>query len=301
MNVAGLGDTGLTGRVHAGKAAATAGHLVLISESGDSITVAAALYLDPEHSRFLGVWTRELPRGGRQSTVLPDEGLVYLLSGEERLLVGVRTGEVLAEATGPVGAGAAIVDSELVVPEGQQLAGYDARTLSELWRRTLPEVDPAHEGLWFGPVGDGACAVNARAWRCTEPTMVGLWPYASDRFVEIRAAPRISSSPVRVGDAVVVSGGGGYEGPGDRLIAVSADDGSVLWRVPTPPQPDPHLFKPPNIRWGWPSGLNPIEPTLLPYGECVIAATQEPSVQARIASTGELCGGFRSPRRALIR
>lgn len=200
-------------------------------------------------------------------------GEVYVVCGDSRLRAAGESGAVLAEGKAPASPSAASVlaGSQLLVPEGFELAGYDAATLALRWRRAAPE------GMWTGPLVDGLCACEERVWP-REPEKSGLWELGDDGFLPVAGSWPIRSRPCVVGSRIVLSCGGGA---GDRLICVDARTGEVLWRADTAP-PDPDRFKSPA-----PAAF-PADPAVVAHGDGVIAVTQVPSVEARVATSGEL-------------
>lgn len=281
MRAAAWGNSGHRGGVKPWAVAATGDHLVLISLVARKRTVAVGLRLDAEGSRTQPVWERELPQGpdhvadsGEESFSLPSVvsaggRRAYIASGGARLLVAADTGAVLAEATAPASptpnARPAPVGSELLVPEWDELAAYDAATLALRWRRPTPRR------MWAGSPADGLCPLRKEG-------VAGLWHLGCDALFEIPGTRYISAAPTVVGSVVVLSCGGGA---GERLIAVDSDTGAVVWSADTPP-PNPNGFKAPA------PAAQPLDTAGSAYGDWVISSSQIPSVDARVAATGAL-------------
>jgi len=203
------------------------------------------------------------------------EGRVYLVCGRMRLLLAADTG-VLAEVRShkmPV-AMAGVWGGDLVVPEGRELVGHDGETLAVRWRRPAPEemlsggARPAG-GLW-----------RIRRKRSSGAVEALLYDLERDVVHEVPDAGwhGISSMPVVFGSLAVLSCGGGAA---ERLIGFSLERGEVAWEAETPP-PDPNYFKAPA------PAPRPVDPAAVAHGEHVIAGSQLPSIDARVAATGEL-------------
>lgn len=276
-------DSGGAGSVWPGGVAGTAEYLICVFRIANKRTAAVARRIDVEELAADLVWERELAQGSEHpfpwglplpSVAAGPGGHVCLISGSERLLANAGTGEVLAQvrpAATPSGP-AVLAGREFLVPEGRALASYDTETLALRCRRDAPH------GLWAGPLTPGLCSLRDASLTVTEPQVAGLWNLKRDAFVEIPGSYWISARPVAAGGYGVLSCGGGA---GDRLIGVDLGTGAVRWRAATAAA-EPNLFKAPA------PAAHPVDPAVVAYGEHVIAVTQVPSVEARVASSGDV-------------
>lgn len=283
------GYAGHEGGVGPRAAVSTGGYLVVMSSVWGHLmrSTAVGLSLDTDAERAEPVWARELPleadhereiaaqvTASDPSVVSAGDGRVYLVSGGVRLLVASDTGTVVAEtgsrfaATGP----AVVWGSELLVPEYDHLAAYDRETLAPRWRRRAP----GETGIGVAPA-DGLCPLSRR----TSPEghrEALLWDLRDDAVYEVPRAERISSAPVSFGSLAVLSCGGGA---GERLIGLSLETGAGVWEAETLP-PNPNYFRAPA------PAARPVDPAAVAHGELVIAGSQRPTVDARVAADGEL-------------
>ena len=197
------GHSGQPGGVTPGASVSTGDHLVLVSSRGGGPINAVSLRLEPNEERVDHVWVRELPyapdraAGYSEGAPIPfvvaaTEGLVYLVSGSGRALTAAASGGVVAETSAPGRPSALplVVGPELLVPEGPELAAYDAATLVPRWRRPTPR------GLRARPPSM-ACArstlradrrANLRSSPCGTSTAAALSRHARAKLVCARTA-----------------------------------------------------------------------------------------------------------------
>lgn len=154
-----------------------------------------------------------------------DEGRVYLASGSFRLLVVADAGTVLAEANAPAPPSSlpAVSGPDLLVPEGDELAAYDAATLEPRWRQATPR------GLRAGPVSGGLCPLVP----AKDPEVLALWDIHTDALSEIAGCSYLErwSAPLLLESLIALSCG---QGGRDRVVAISRDTGAVAWEAETP-------------------------------------------------------------------
>ena len=257
------GHSGQPGGVTPGASVSTGDHLVLVSSRGGGPINAVSLRLEPNEERVDHVWVRELPyapdraAGYSEGAPIPfvvaaTEGLVYLVSGSGRALTAAASGGVVAETSAPGRPSALplVVGPELLVPEGPELAAYDAATLLPRWRRPTPR------GLRARPPVDGLCSLDAPRRPPGQPALVALWDIHSGGAL----APRPGEARLRahgeMAKATVRERSAGTSGKQSRLVDLPArrvvpkmQRPSVSYgRVASGSVEPPHRIRPPHSR-----------------------------------------------------
>jgi outer membrane protein assembly factor BamB len=185
-------------------------------------------------------------------------------------MVAAATGSVLAEVSAPFSpsASATLVGDTLIVPEGRQVAAYEASTLALRWRRPTPEM------MW----ADVTSAQGRCLLRVLDEEMEGfrgarLWDLNTN---EVQALPpRLSRirRPACSGSTLVYPSGGGAA---ERLTAMNRETLELLWEAEFPPPAAGPFWTPPIV-----------ERPVHAHGECLVAVTDLPSVECRRFTTGE--------------
>lgn len=209
------------------------------------------------------------------SVVIESADNGYLVVGRRRVLVDLKTGTTLAD-TGSAGlpSGPALVtDGNLFVPEGRELALYDARSLETMARRLAPK------DLWTQAISSGGevCALRSLA---AEPDgeRAALWHLRGDDLWPLDGVQRlIVGTVLETPEAVLVATS--QFGPcGDRVTALDRVSGRTLWDAALPDIP-------PN-RYG-PQAFYPAQ-ILLSVGPIVVVMSDGPGVVAIRSDEGRM-------------
>lgn len=137
--------------------------------------------------------------------------------------------------------GVAVADGRAITmfeDDEQVMVAFDAETGEELWRRRVGDPYPGRDGSWNGPIATPAVSGNIVA--ALEPwgNLVALdttdgEPVWSVHLTDDLGAPRplygFASSPVIVGDVLVVHGGA----EAGSILAFNVRTGEKLWAVGT--------------------------------------------------------------------
>ncbi|NKB90587.1 MAG: PQQ-binding-like beta-propeller repeat protein [Acidobacteria bacterium] len=122
--------------------------------------------------------------------------------------------------------------------EGQFILALDADTGEELWRQRIADRHPGHDGSWDGPISTpvvhGGVVVGLGAWgRLVALDLVDGEPMWSVHLADDLGAPLpvygFASSPLVVGDTLVVNGGG----DAGTVLGFDLRIGEKLWEVGT--------------------------------------------------------------------
>lgn len=268
------------------------GDLVLLAlhDGSDSLSVVA-LRVDATAAAAGApsadlLWTLTLPEGelhtagpygfrSQPSVVMESADNGYFVVGRRRVLVDLKTGTALADigSAGLPSGPAVVTDGKLFVPEGRELAVYEAQSLETMARRLAPE------DLWTHGISSGGevCAVRSLA---TEPDgeRAALWRLRGDDLWSLDGAQRlIMGAVLETPEAVLVATS--QFGPcADRVTALDRVSGRILWDAALPDIP--------SNRHG-PQAFYPAQ-TLMAAGPLAIVLTDAPGVVAIRADEGRL-------------
>jgi outer membrane protein assembly factor BamB len=225
------------------------------------------------------LWSRELARGAPHtwagqsvaldvsSLVLTEDTRLYAIGGADRLLLDLHDGALLARSTAPVSptAQVTLLGDVLVVPEGQAVSSYDAATLASVDRKQTPDARWA-----FAPVALGLAVLEEEA-----AGQSCIWRLHSG---ECWALPHVAHvrAEVLVFDSLAIIASG--LGAPDRLTCFDARAGAVCWT---------HELAQPSLSVPAQAPL-PFAKPMVAAGSQVIVATALQTLEARLASSGDL-------------
>jgi PQQ-like domain len=278
MKLVALDHPPATGGIQPGCAVEVAGHLAWLEAAAltSATAVSARLEFEGGAPRLVTTGRHALPvdthlepgaSAPHNSVVGTDPRCATFISGRSRVLIDVAHGEILAQTEAPTDATgpARGVGEQVLVPEGNALTAYDARTLTAVERTEVPDSYSV-----YATDEDGA-AVLLRPLGSQPKVSLSLW-FPPAPPIELSDADYAIGPPAAAEGLVVVPAG---VGAAATTVAVDRASGAIAWSC---------SMVRPRSRIG---GL-PVIPTVLSGEEAVLVAAAWPAIDAREPMTGRL-------------
>jgi outer membrane protein assembly factor BamB len=155
------------------------------------------------------------------ASIVPSEkNYLYAIGGTQRLLLNAKVGTVIAHGSAHISpsAPANLIGEELIVPEGQFLAGYDAGNLKLKWRKPTP----SNQWIFAQPVGELVLLQHELDQTAT------LWNYKTNALWKLPNVLYPTKAPLVHDGTIIIPLGGGSP---IQLVAFSLTNGSVQWTL----------------------------------------------------------------------